>query len=66
MSNDKYIHEFVVAVNETVADCEKLMLHLNNHCGVAPEDVSIGHVYNVRHVNALINEAKTFLGMRED
>ena len=65
MDNSHVISQFVKAINEAVPACDKIMHFLDDHCELAPEDVQIGHVYNVRHVNALLNEIQTFLGMQE-
>ena len=69
MSNEllhKNIHAFVQGINTAIADCEKIMLHLDDHCGVAPDDVRAGHVGNIRHVCAELNSIKTFLGIKEE
>lgn len=63
MTNDEHIHNFTVAIHEAIAQCDDIMRHLDDHCGIAPDDVTIGHVYNVKHVNTLLNEIQTFLGM---
>jgi len=63
--NTQLIGDFVAGINEAIADCNKIMLHLDDHCGVAPDDVHAGHVGNIRHVCAELNNIKTFLGMEE-
>jgi hypothetical protein len=66
MNNQTHIANFVAGINNAIAQCERIMQHLDDHCGVAPDDVNGNHVGTVWHVVAQLNDIQTFLGIKEE
>ena len=63
MDNDKQITGFVNGINRAAVKLEAIMQHLDDHCNLAPDDVTWAHVGNIQNVNAKLDGILEFLGL---
>ena len=61
--NYKQITGFTNGIARATAKLEALAQHLDDHCGIAPDDVTWGHVGDIQNVNAKLDNILEFLGI---
>lgn len=66
MTNEHHLEAFWAGIQEAWESTQKIQEHLGNHCGIDKNDIRAGHVANVRHVCAILNDVKTFLGIHDE
>jgi len=63
MNNDKQITGFTNGITRATAKLEALAQHLDDHCNLAPDDVTWGDVGNIQNVNAKLDNILEFMGI---
>ncbi|MDR0531078.1 MAG: hypothetical protein LBG83_03310 [Oscillospiraceae bacterium] len=62
-NNERALHTFIGETNTAHDRLTALLAHIDDHSGIAPEDVTWGHVGSSTHVNELLGEIMEFLGL---
>jgi len=63
MDNDKQITGFTNGIARATAKLEALMQAMDDHLGIAPDDVTWASVGNIQNVDAKLVEICKFLGI---
>ena len=63
MDNDKQITGFTNGIARATAKLEALAQHLDDHCNLAPDDVTWASVGSIQNVDAKLAEICKFLGI---
>ena len=67
MKNQKAMDSYIGSIGEIAILLEGLKGYVvDNHMGIAPEDVNWGHAGSARRLLALLNEAAAFAGIRHE
>ena len=63
MNNDKQITGFTNGIARATAKLEALMQAMDDHLGIAPDDVTWASVGSIQNVNAKLDVILEFLGI---
>jgi len=63
MNNDKQITGFTNGIARAMSRIEAITQHLDDHCNLAPDDVTWASVGSIQNVDAKLVEICKFLGI---
>lgn len=58
------IDNFVVHVQKSMLNCRHILVHLEEHYGVSPENVTWADVGTAEHVSELLQDICEFMGIK--
>jgi hypothetical protein len=60
------IDRFVVHVQKSMINCKHILSHIEEHCGISPENITWADVGTAEHVNELLQEICDFIGIKKE
>ena len=58
------IDRFVVHVQKSISNCRHILVHLEDHYGISPENVTWANVGTAEHVSELLQDICEFMGIK--